>query len=158
MRLQLLCGCRVRLKLWSDNVNWSSCIREQRNRRRLWKNKSSPLLTNMKIISSPETRTFKKHFFCTSYWKRDFFCKSYLKGFKRLAHIRDLRWLIWTPFSQILWMLFVLEILIMGDLPTQPTQLSIIHFKLTFSRAVVIILHWFLFRPWFLFDSNTACH
>ena len=26
MTLHLLCGCRVRLKLWSDNVNWNSCI------------------------------------------------------------------------------------------------------------------------------------
>ena len=24
--LQLLCGCHVRLKLWSDNVNWNSCV------------------------------------------------------------------------------------------------------------------------------------
>ena len=64
-------------------------IREQRNRRRLWKNKSSQLLTNMKIITSPETHTFKKHFFCTSYWKRDFFCKSYWKGFTRLAQTSD---------------------------------------------------------------------
>ena len=63
-----------------------------------------------------------------------------------------------TFFSQILWIFFVPEIFIMGDLPTQQTPLSILHLKLTFSRAVVIILHWFLFRPWFLFASISACH
>ena len=28
MRLQLLCGCRVRLTLWSDNVRWN-CFKSQ---------------------------------------------------------------------------------------------------------------------------------
>ena len=63
------------------------------------------------------------------------------------------RWHIWTLYFTNFG-----DIFIMGDLPTQPTQLSFIHFKLTLSGAVVIILHWFLFRPWFLFCSISACH
>ena len=56
---------------------------------------------------------------------------------------------IHTTFSRILWMIFcVPDIFIIGNFPTQSTQLNTLPFKVTFWRTVIVVLFWPPFHRW----------